>query len=198
MRKCILKTPEGKEFIFNIPDDAKTDYRGFYRTNTKQFKELNPDIDFKYLSFDLDHRGLNQDNDFYERNGVKLPKFDFFTKLLREPISKKSDNWEDTSYRWLITLDNKTFDYYTGSGLTYTKQNGDTEPKRPTLEDVLYSLTMDSYAANETFQSWCFEYGYDTDSRKALATYEACQKIADDLRELGFNLEQLQEYFQDY
>lgn len=47
----------------------------------------------------------------------------------------------------------------------------------PSLEEVLYSLTMDASAWRMTFDEWASEYGYDTDSRKAEASYRACADI---------------------
>lgn len=44
----------------------------------------------------------------------------------------------------------------------------------PTVDDVLASLISDASAADETFEDWCESYGYDTDSRKAEATYRDC------------------------
>ena len=53
----------------------------------------------------------------------------------------------------------------------------------PTPEplDLLSSLCSDAGAIDETFDNWCANYGYDSDSRKAEATYNAC-------REIGLNM----------
>jgi len=56
-------TPEGREYIFNIPEGAETDKRGVYRIDDS-FKSANPGLDFMYLSHDLHYRGLNKDNDY--------------------------------------------------------------------------------------------------------------------------------------
>lgn len=71
-------------------------------------------------------------------------------------------------------------------------------PTKPTLADILYSLQSDASVASESFDDFCGNCGYDTDSRKALETYLACQKSGTDLRSLGLNLETLGELFQDY
>ena len=43
----------------------------------------------------------------------------------------------------------------------------------PTVEDVLSCIQSDT--TNEsTFEEWCSDFGYDTDSRQALATFNAC------------------------
>jgi hypothetical protein len=44
----------------------------------------------------------------------------------------------------------------------------------PLPVDVIQSLLMD--ATGESFEEWCGNLGYDTDSRKALATWEACRE----------------------
>jgi hypothetical protein len=70
----------------------------------------------------------------------------------------------------------------------------------PDILDVLHCLVSDSDAADYTFDDWCSSYGYDTDSRKAEATYSACRDIGRQLeRMLGReNLAKLRELFQDY
>ena len=43
-----------------------------------------------------------------------------------------------------------------------------TEPRKPTLQDILSCLIMDADGADAlTFEEWCSDFGYDTDSRKA-------------------------------
>lgn len=122
------------------------------------------------------------------------------------------------------------FDYFTGLGhrklpppnelriatighgpLTPKDLRGETEygrrilegykvPVAPHAADVLYSLLMDASASQQSFADWCSEYVYDTDSRKAFATYEACQQNADKLARILPHAarEQLREALQDY
>lgn len=71
----------------------------------------------------------------------------------------------------------------------------------PELVDVMYSLVMDSDVLNYSgFEDWASNFGYDTDSREAEKTYQACLKIALELRAMIGNsgIEKLQEAFQDY
>jgi hypothetical protein len=87
----------------------------------------------------------------------------------------KKDNWE--SYKWNIELSGKNsesvhVDYYTGIGLV--DEFG--KPKTPNIEDVIFSLISDLDAGNNTFEDFCFNYGYDEDSIKALDIYRECQK----------------------
>lgn len=46
---------------------------------------------------------------------------------------------------------------------------------KPTEAELIYSLISDSSADDMSFNDWCGDYGYDTDSRKALDIYLACQ-----------------------
>lgn len=71
----------------------------------------------------------------------------------------------------------------------------------PKPEDVLHCLISDADAIDHpTFESWASDLGYDTDSRKAEATYRACLETALKLRAaLGEDgLAKLREAFQDY
>jgi hypothetical protein len=49
--------------------------------------------------------------------------------------------------------------------------------RHPSLPDVLSSVVDDAVSADQTFDDWCADYGYDTDSRRAHATWEACGRI---------------------
>lgn len=71
----------------------------------------------------------------------------------------------------------------------------------PTIDDVLYSLVMDSAAIDyPNFESWASDFGYETDSRAAEAIYKACLDTGLRLRAAvgSKGLARLQEVFQDY
>lgn len=56
------------------------------------------------------------------------------------------------------------------------------KPTPPKVEDVISSMTLDATACDESFDDWCSSLGYETDSRKALKTYLACQNSGVELR----------------
>lgn len=114
--------------------------------------------------------------------------------LLRGPRKAKSDNWQETAHHWLVTIGGQEFDYYTGSAHVTEKGT----PKKPALDDVLYSLVMDARACEMSFYDLCSELGYDTDSRKALAIYEQCQTNTDKLRKAGVDIAAERERLADY
>jgi hypothetical protein len=54
----------------------------------------------------------------------------------------------------------------------------------PCAADVLDCLALDAAGVGDgqSFEDWCSEYGYDTDSRKAEKTYTVCKKQAEELK----------------
>lgn len=56
--------------------------------------------------------------------------------------------------------------------------------KVPRVKDILWSLYIDASGAQESFDDWCSNYGYDTDSRRALDIYLACQESGHKLRKI--------------
>ncbi|RLI64159.1 MAG: hypothetical protein DRO67_04560 [Candidatus Asgardarchaeum californiense] len=73
---------------------------------------------------------------------------------------------------------------------------------KPTLVDVMHSLILDSSVVINycDFEEFASDMGYDTDSRRAEQTYNACLKIGIFLQAtLGKDtIEQLQGLYQDY
>jgi len=77
------------------------------------------------------------------------------------------------SYHWKVTLKRP------GKQMTLFFSMGPALTNEPTAEEVLECLAMDSYTAeDETFEEWCGNYGYDTDSRKAERCYNATMNQA--------------------
>lgn len=57
-----------------------------------------------------------------------------------------------------------TVPFYMGSG----------HSEAPTAADVLYCLILDGSYYSYSFEDWCNELGYDTDSIKAKKVYDKC------------------------
>ena len=70
-----------------------------------------------------------------------------------------------------IVLQNER--YQVGSGRTYT--DGKLTPLD--AAEVMSAYLSDATLGEDTFEDFCGNLGYDTDSRKALDTYMACQAI---------------------
>ena len=106
------------------------------------------------------------------------------------PTLTKRDEWECNAWVVLFRKGDKTerFDYYMGTGLVeklrpvvagrarfYGGQK--TQPKRPDPLEVLHSISRDYVSTvNVSFENWCSEFGYDTDSKKAEEIYNACRE----------------------
>lgn len=99
--------------------------------------------------------------------------------------TKDENGWEH--FQWSVTLMYQKRSYKTTfrCGVGHVEPNdygrrrvlGGT-PKPPTAADVLSSLCSDARSADRvTFEDWCSEFGYDTDSRRAEKTYLACVEI---------------------
>jgi hypothetical protein len=91
----------------------------------------------------------------------------------------KQDEWQQQSDGWHCTLRYKgrqySFDFWKGIG-----HHG----SEPTVDDCLDALLSDSAGADNTFEDFCGEFGYDTDSRKAERIYKQCQKVRENMERL--------------
>lgn len=96
------------------------------------------------------------------------------------PAYDDPDGWGHDEYRVRLTRP-----AVPGRSLTVTFRKGyGHNGSPPTLPEVLDSLVGDASDADETFEEWCGTYGYDTDSRRAEATWKACRKVRADLTKL--------------
>lgn len=105
--------------------------------------------------------------------------------LKTEKWAPGGDAWRDANgrdwdhYAYTITLSRLTQEgpyrftvpYKMGTGL----KGG------PTLADVLYSVLSDGDSGGWDFEGFCAEFGYDEDSRRAHAAWQACRATADHL-----------------
>lgn len=66
------------------------------------------------------------------------------------------------------------------------------KPKHPKNSDIMYGLLSDSNAGSYSFQDFCDNFGYSSDSIKALNVYRECEKTSKNLRKV-FTSEQLQQ-----
>jgi hypothetical protein len=66
----------------------------------------------------------------------------------------------------------------------------------PDVWSLIDCLVMDSDALDYSFPDWADNFGYDSDSIKAKATYDACQANAFKIREL-FDLDAVRNYLEE-
>lgn len=119
--------------------------------------------------------------------------------IIAAGVGLKRDNWECDGWILQLHKNNTTqmFDYYTGMGhrtpmpkptdgvsmprkgtLMYESLEKHRKPIIPEVCGIIHSLNLDSQALNESFPNWCENFGYDSDSIKALNIYNACCETA--------------------
>ena len=102
---------------------------------------------------------------------------DFNFKLVRAAdVNGKS--WEEKANQFLVSINGETFDFYMGS-----------QKHEPTLDACLYALCMDAEAEKMTFEEWCQEFGFNSDSIKDLKTYQQCVENGRRLSLAGVDIE---------
>lgn len=129
----------------------------------------------------------------------RIEDFDFFTGIgLRAKPSELDKRNARFNLPGLTERDLKERTIY--GKRYYAKLESLRKPKAPEPASVLHSLLLDSDACNQSFANWCRDYDYDEDSRKAYATYEACQKNADNLARVldSKTRDALRDALQDY
>jgi hypothetical protein len=120
-----------------------------------------------------------QANDFATATSTKL-------KINRTTYGYHFDEDEEKRYIFNCTLTRNRKRYTFNFGQSIATGNVE-----PTMYDILTCLTKYD---PETFEFFCGEYGYNTDSIKALKTYKAVQREFNGINRLFSDiLEQLQE-----
>jgi hypothetical protein len=100
------------------------------------------------------------------------------TILESHGIQRDKDGWDHFAYTVRLNRGDESIRVPWRQGLALTDS--------PTAADVLESLLSDAAGVEnaESFEDWASEYGYDSDSRRAFATWEACKAQTDQLRDL--------------
>lgn len=126
---------------------------------------------------------------FLSRNGLK------FRAVLSD---SKSPAWakegEETGHHYRVTIAKKpdyTLRDQRGAGYKLPERRlvfdfwgsiaDARENKHPSAYDVLACISSDAYTP-ETFEDFCAEYGYESDSIKALQMFRRCDRFAKRLR----------------
>lgn len=96
------------------------------------------------------------------------------------------DGWAHDEWQVAFRREGKEFvtEYRTGTGHRVRGTFGCEKAVAPKAATVLHCLCYDAECGSDTFEEFCGNLGYDTDSRKALKTYLACQEIGSKLRQL--------------
>lgn len=114
------------------------------------------------------------------RNGREFMRFDYGQGCAHAPSYNKANNTRLTTYERNETIKRECETGKLQSYLVALGVHSSGKPiDPPKLADVLYSICMDSDAIEYgTFEEWASNTGYEPDSRKAEAIYNACVKEA--------------------
>lgn len=88
--------------------------------------------------------------------------------------------WAEGMHPWVIEL------RYRGRTMRFPFYMGPALDREPSVEDVTECVFSDCASVDNArdFEDWCADFGSDPDSRKALATFRACEAQRDKLRKL--------------
>lgn len=91
-------------------------------------------------------------------------------------IKRDADGWEHNAYHAWLNYEGRSMqtDYRAGMGIT----------EHATAEDIVLAVFNNILADGASFEEWADDYGYDRDSRKAEAIYNACKKQGEDLQRM--------------
>jgi hypothetical protein len=97
--------------------------------------------------------------------------------IKKRPDRAAADQWDASASHWRITFRRGNWH---GIRMTVYYSMGSAHTSPPAAVDVLQCLADDAAGWENTkdFESWAPDYGYDTDSRKAFAIFNAVQKQA--------------------
>ena len=112
---------------------------------------------------------------FIETNGIKA-----VVDYADSNPNMANDEWSRTARHFKVVLRCQ------GRQLTTHFSQGSAHTQEPTAADVLDCLASDSAGIENarSFEDWCGEYGYDTDSRKAERIFKVCERQAESLKRL--------------
>lgn len=99
------------------------------------------------------------------------------------------DPERDIMDHWHVTVGKYRTDFYTGIGL-----------RGPTAAAVLHRLLADAEAVDMSFYDWAGNLGYNVDSIKDRATYDACCECGWAMRRefTRSQMDELRDLLQDY
>lgn len=109
-----------------------------------------------------------------ERHGTPPLQFDYWSSYADShgPVTRGAHRGEPAGRVAMLTIrwrDLRPDERRSGGGIV------------PSGYDVLTCLSGDVHCP-ETFADWCADYGYEEDSRRALAAFEACAELAAKVR----------------
>lgn len=116
--------------------------------------------------------------EFAEQQNLKL-------ELAQIPFRNDtpSDQWDKEARHFAYRIYATQGDNF-GKEIKGYYSQGSLVKGKPEIDDILNALIMDTMDIDGSFEDWCSNLGYDTDSRSAYKTFELCQEEDKQLRNL--------------
>lgn len=113
--------------------------------------------------------------DFAEKYNLQLElnKVPFRTDL--DMDNPDDRNWNMVASHYLFRIFASNANDGIKFDITGNFSQGPAIKRKPKIEDILNALVCDTLNIDMSFEEWCSDYGYDTDSRKAYRIYESCR-----------------------
>jgi hypothetical protein len=105
----------------------------------------------------------------------------------REPTAEEQHGWGECGRSFDFAIEGQGWSYRgvyrVGKGLGRPAGYGDRRVyEKPSRRAVVAAVLLDGADADQSFAGWCETFGFDVDSRRALATYLDCQAARDAMR----------------
>lgn len=110
-------------------------------------------------------------DEFIENNGLTYS----YRPASGNPNMPSGNNMD----HWWVTIEvrGEVIAYGYDTAIVFSKGAGHAG-NPPLLSEVLQCMRLDAMSVDGvSFEQWCAELGYDEDSRRAYATYEACGAV---------------------
>lgn len=108
--------------------------------------------------------------------------FEYRVGLGHTIISKKEFSWFGRETQLEIKRNYSGIEIVSIIEAGTTVKCGDVRVKIPKIEHVLHCLFSDANCSEQSFENFCSDLGYNTDSTKDLKSYLACQENGKKLR----------------
>lgn len=116
---------------------------------------------------------------------VKRNRITISTEQVDSNPHMEDSDWRMDHWKCIFRMGRKRFTLYFSMGSGH-------QGAEPTAAEVLECLRSDSTGDFSSFDNWASDYGYDTDSRRALKTYQATKRQTAKLRQfLGAEFDNL-------
>ena len=134
-----------------------------------------------------DRKGQSVWNCVISRNG-KSESFEYSMGAAYREMPKSLRHWEPAQPYLMRKLSISEFGRLKKS-----------RPTQPEMDGVIYAIHSDSSCTDQSFEDFCGDLGYNSDSISDKKTWEDCRNNMFKLRNLASDLaDQLQEIFQDF